>query len=243
MARGTTLTNLLAMLKAEIGDANSSNTARDEELSRLLSNKQQYLAAMHDWPFLEHRWDIACSAGSRLVAVGTTTSSTDDSNLATTPINFERPVKSWVLYDGTWSPAEYSLGEEEFNLFSSADSEQSSPITKWRMAKQVSGVNTLEIWPMPSVAQTLRIVGQRAVGALATGTDLCDLDDLMLVLFVAGEKLARLEQPDASLKLSQAMDRLRMLKAQYPKKDVKCVLGSQDSDEEKVKFVRIAGLA
>jgi hypothetical protein len=48
---------------------------------------------------------------------------------------------------------------------------------------------------------------------------------MLLVYFVAGEKLMRQKQADAQLKLSMAQQRLAKLKSVYPTRDQALILG------------------
>lgn len=70
-----------------------------------------------------------------------------------------------------------------------------------------------EVWPIPTTDQTIRFTGQRVPEKLENANDCCDIDDLLLVLFVAGEELQRLEQKNASAKLAFANARLVKLRA------------------------------
>ncbi len=57
MARGTTLANIRALLKSELGDAQETNDFADAEYNRLIATEQKNYANAYDWPFLQHRWD------------------------------------------------------------------------------------------------------------------------------------------------------------------------------------------
>jgi hypothetical protein len=246
MPRGVTLATLRSMLKAEIGDFSGDNSVRDAELNVLLSNKQKFLATSYDWPFLIHRWDFLCTSGTRFYSFPTTTSSNAEPSALTAGINFERPVRSYVKQSGFWWPVDYQQGEEDFNFYDPEMGEKAERITKWRIAtntSEASNADMIEVWPTPDTAQTLRIIGQRNVLDLSSDDHKADLDDMLLVLLVAGEKLVRLGQADAELKLSQGMDRFRTIRAMYPKKSARYVLGHADvPEEDQRKFVAIGGV-
>src|SRR5512139_3744374 len=107
--RGTTLATLVTMLKAELGySLDATATGKDVGLQQLLANKQMWLATEYDFPFLEHRWDLTCAAGSRFLNLPTTTSSTADKG-ATLSINFERPVVVEAKYNDAWVPVDYGI--------------------------------------------------------------------------------------------------------------------------------------
>jgi hypothetical protein len=142
-------------------------------------------------------------------------------------INFERPVKTEVFYNNIYQDVLEGIGSEEYNYINSDQGLGLDPIQRWRMASDTSDAppDSIEIWPVPQTPQTMRFTGQRVVSPLQGDTDKCDLDDMMLVYFVAGEKLMRGNQADAQLKLAQANRRLLQTKANYPKRDRTCVLG------------------
>lgn len=222
--RQVTLTNLLTMLKAEVGDNGVGNTTRDAQLTTLLSNKQKWLAAEYDWPFLEHRWNLAVSPGNRYLSFPTV-----DEDPQTIAINFERPVRTDVYYNNKWQDVDYGVNNDDFNYINSdgvnltPPPEVLDPIQRWRFDDE----GKCEIWPIPTVAQTLRFTGQRTLNPLATGSDTADLDDMLLVYFAAGEILTREKQADAPLKLQLAQERMRKIRAQYPQRERTYVLGRQ----------------
>lgn len=232
MARGTTLTNLLARLKAELGySQDASATASDATLTLLLANKQRWLCGEFDWPFLDHKWDISLAAGSRFVSLPTATSTTDDLG-ATLSINFERPVHVSVNWANWWQPVFEGIDDRELNMRRSSQGEAQDPVQKWRMTTDTSeaaSADKIEVWPIPASAQTLRIQGQREPIALTSANEKADLDDTLLVLFVAAELLARQDQHDAQLKAGLAQKRLASVRANYPVPYRKMVLGRMDS--------------
>lgn len=328
------------MLKAEIGDYAGTNTNRDGELNQLLSNKQKWLASRYDWPFLEHRWDVAVTPALQYQQLPTTT---QDVGITTTAINFERPVHVEVFWNDVYTELKYGIGLNELNWMNFDLGQQTDPIQRWRLADQIvvatpsavlftqTGGGTLpvgsytyavsfvtaygegplsptatnqidstphsmeitniptgadyvlsrrlyrskvgtttplyllteitdnttttysdsaadstltevwageeplyvprfEVWPVPVTAQTIRFTGQRALIDMVEDDDVCDLDDMLLVYFVAGEKLMRSKQADAQLKMQMAEERLRMLRSTYPCREEKYVLGGSDAD-------------
>lgn len=239
MARGTTVTNLIALLRAELRDAQESNTVQETEYTYALSNKQKDLSLAYDWPFLKHDWDLACGIGSRYLAIPTI-----DTRSQTVSINFERPVLVQRKY-GTWyQPVPYGIGPEEYNLYEGVI-KKADPIQKWQFSTNVneaSNSDQIEIWPSPNTAQTLRFTGQRVVRALSAPTDTTDLDDLLLVYFVAGDYLGQREQANAALVLKKANDHLMKLRASYPVTTIpKTIIGRPRYEErENIKLIAVA---
>lgn len=254
MARNTSLGSVLAMLKGELGynQVVGVAAAQDTELCTLISNKQQWLASEYDWPFLEHRWDSGLSALNRYVTFPTT-----DENGTTNIINHERPVTVEIFWSNKWQPVQYGIGSQEFNYRNSDlnPPDQLDPVQRWRFDDE----GKFEIWPIPASSQTLRFTGQRVVVPLVSFTPvagppagstvvvdmtaLVSLDDQMVVLFAAAEKLKRLKQADADLKLQMATNRMNYIRASYPHRSQRVVFGNQNQPVNKVVPIRITGVA
>lgn len=225
MARGTTLANLRAMVLAEIGDTSSPNTTRKTEVNTLLSNKQKWLGSEYSWPFLDQRWDQPVGANVQYPAFPTV----DDSGLGdTVAINFERPVLVQTFWNEIYLDVEYGIGSDEYNYLNFALGQQCDPIQRWRFrtdTSETTSPDTFEVWPVPVSPQTIRFSGQRTMLTLVNDGDKADLDDMLLVYFVAGEMLARAKQPDAQLKLQMAKQRLEKLRGAYPVRTQDVILG------------------
>ena len=210
MARGTTLANLLLMLKAETGQVMTAGVgeAEDTRLKYLLAQQQQWLAAEFDWPFLERTGDVLFAAGDRTGTLPTT-------------LDYERPVRVVALDSDVWRPLVYGISPEEFIVWNSDEAETADPILKWKYATDT----TFEVWPIPATATTVRFTGQKELSRLTETTDTADLDDLLIVLFTAAELLAGQKQSDAQAKLVRAQARLNTLKSAYPKANSTFVMG------------------
>lgn len=228
MPRGTTLSTLRSMLKAAIGDNATGNTSRDAELNTLLSNEQRLLASSYDFPFLEHRWDLTCAAGSRFLNLPTATSATGDLG-ATLSINFDRAVKVMVKFNSVWLPVSYGISDDELTVFDSDEGEAADPIQRWRLATNTSEAtysDMVEIWPLPVTAQTVRFTGQRQLVALTSDSDKCDLDDMLIVYSVAIKKATRASLvEEARAHLASARQRELQVRAGYPEVEDIMILG------------------
>lgn len=214
MSRGTLLSTILSYLKTELGDSQSANTVMDAEYYLALAAKQKDLALAYDWPFLKRSWDLACAAGDRYKNIPVT-----DIRAMAATINFERPVVVERLFNTKYNPVEYGIDSEQFNYRNSDQAERLDPIMRWQFAtnpNEVSSPDQVEIWPIPASAQTVRFTGQRNVYALVAGTDKADLDDYLLVYFVAAKYLAKRNQTEAQIMGRQAAEHLLKLRAGYP---------------------------
>lgn len=208
MARNTPLSSLLLMLKGMIGKSLTVGTADDAILKQLLSDKQKWLSCEYDWPFLEDRFDVNVVPNSRYLAFPTT-----DQQGHTTTLNLERPVLVETFWNNLWTKLDYGIGSSQFNyLNSDQPGNKQDPIQNWRWSEE----NQFEIWPINTGPQTVRFTGQRALGVLVAPSDTADLDDLLIVLPVAAELLARSKQQDSQLKQQQFQERLWRLRSSYP---------------------------
>lgn len=245
MSRGTTLANLRTMLKAEIGDYSGTNSTRDAELNVLLATKQKVLGTEHDWPFLHQQWDVVVSAGTKFVAVPTSTATAANPASQTVDVDLDKLPTLWVYYNGTYQPVIYGVQPDEYNVFDfTNDASRSDPIQRWRYATNVNESNLpnrFEVWPVPATEQKLRFIGKRALTTLTSDSHTADLDDVLIVLFTAADILARKKSQDAQLKLQQANRRLQWLRQGYNVKDVKRTMdGQSEGDRVKLVGIRVA---
>ncbi len=207
MPIGTTLANVLLMLKAELGYNLTAGvaTADDQQLYRLVDNEQKRLASDYDWPRLDKYADVAAAATTRNLTLPTS-------------IVFERPVRVERKFNTLWSDIKHGILDTDYNVVDSDLGRMMDPIQKWRLN---SDGTTFEIWPIPSTDQTVRFHGQRPLSTLlAAGvydpTKTLDLDDLLVVLFVAANRLKRMKQADGDVMMARAQQRLQMLRASGP---------------------------
>lgn len=203
MARGTQLLQLVTMLRDEIGMANSVAVGPDATpgLQQKLRRVQTLLYDEHDWPFLRQDFDrITLQAGQRFYDVPSA-------------MNLERIESVSVWFNNLPLPIEKGIGDEEYSKYDSAADSRAEPALRWDV-RWTGTKDQIEIWPIPSTNdQQLAIRGVRKLRPLIKNSDVCDLDDQMLVLFAAAELLARAKSPDAQAILSLAQGRLSKLKA------------------------------
>jgi hypothetical protein len=219
------------MLQARLGE-NSTFTQTKARYYQLLSDKQKWLANEYDFPFLEDRFDVAVANGSRYLSFPTI-----DNVGSTFAMNLERPYKCEVFWSNVWIELEYGIGSKEFNYLNSDQAGQiQDPIQRWRWSSE----GQFEIWPMNSTAQKIRFTGQRALNVLVGDNDTCDLDDLLIVLFVAADILIKGKQPDGTITLAAAQERLARQRGAYPGRPKGFVFGGRDGVGQKKRLVPIA---
>jgi hypothetical protein len=233
MARGTQLIFMRQMLKAELGQTLAAGAAiqGDARLNQLLSNKQQWLSSEYDWPFLEHRWDLTVGPSVRYLPLPTIMNGPAATQ---TQINFERPVIVEVLFNTKWQDVIYGIGADEFNTRNSDIGEAEDPIQRWDFSTNIdepTAPNQVEMWPIPITQQTVRFTGQRVLLPLVADTDTADLDDMLLVYFVAADLAREKDDSSAQIKLELATGRLRQIRQVYPHRYVRTILGRPDFDK------------
>lgn len=214
MSRGVALSTIVTAIKKELGDNTETNTTWDAELKQKAAALQSDLCNTYDWPFLEDRWDLACSAGDRYKSIPTTNIRSISST-----INFERPVLVERLFNTYYNPVAYGITSEHYNYQNSDDGERMDPIMRWSMdtnTGDTSNADQIEIWPIPASSQTLRFTGQRAPRTFASDSDKSELDDLLIVYFVCADILSKREMSNAPVMLGRAERRLRSLRGSYP---------------------------
>jgi hypothetical protein len=236
MARGTALSTLVTMLKAEIGDYSGTNTARDNALMQLLSNMQTQLALEYKWSFLIRRWDVQVPGGTQYVTFPTV-----DIDGESSTMNLDELKTVQVYWNTIYQEMEYGIGADQYNAMNPTLGNQSDPIQRWRERSNVDesvDSSQFEVWPLPASTQTVRFEGERELKVLAVSTDVADLDDLLIVLAVAANQLARTKQADAQLMATRFNRRLKQL-GQRSRTDTRTrVLGS-GSDMVKPRLVNV----
>lgn len=212
------------MLKAELGYNLTSGvaTADDQQLYRLIDSEQKRLAGDYDWPFLDKYADVSATVA------------TQNLTFPTSSVVLERPLRVERKFNTLWQEIDHGITDEEYNVIDSSLGRQMDPIQKWRLN---SDGTTFEVWPIPATAQTVRFHGQRPLTSLLTTgaydpTKTLDLDDILIVLFVAANRLARTKQADGALMLQRAENRLQMLRASGPAvQERTIILGGRDDEK------------
>ena len=194
MALYTPVSTLLTMLKAEIGSSLTAgvSSADDAALRVLLSNKQKFLAYQYNFPDLELKVTQTVTAGTRYGTFPVT-------------LDLNRPVLMETKWTTYWRELEYGIDAQEFMFYDSDLGRAADPIRKWLLhGVDGSGNRTYEVWPIPASDVQVRFTGQIPIATLSADSDKAQLDDLMLVLFVAADRLMRTNQTDARAKATQA---------------------------------------
>jgi len=200
--RGTQLTRLISKLRAELGRSTNVSVGVDdaEILKDILQRTQETLYDDHDWSHL--RYDtgpIQLSAGQRYYDI--------PDNL-----NYDRLESAWVRLNGLPIPFRRGIDPNCYAAFDSDQGVRSSPAQRWDI-RSVDDKEQIEIWPIPADnANAMQFVGIRQLRPLVDASDVCDIDDRLIVLFSAAELLAKDESPAANIKLKAAQQLYSKLK-------------------------------
>lgn len=190
MARGTSLSQMRDQLRAEIGaSANPAmGTNAVHQMNLLLSRTQERLWADFDWPFMVVSRDVPMLVGQKIYSFPA-------------DLDFNRVIDTNVKYSATWRGLDYGVGVEQYNFMDSDAGKRQDPVQRW----QHNGLSQFEAWPIPASNDTIiRFNGIRNLNPLVADTDVCDLDDKVIVLFAAAEMLAHNKAADAEAKASLA---------------------------------------
>lgn len=190
MAKNVSLSQLRDKLRAEIGaSANPAmGTNAHHAMNLLLERTQERLWSDFDWPFMSIDRDIQLTNGQRYYAFPS-------------DISFERIICVSVKYSNTWRPIEYGIGVNDYNYIDSDIGSTQSPALKWNHYEE----NMIEIWPIPADSDMIvRFCGIKNLRPLIADTDICNLDDKLIVLFAAAEMLAHTKSADAPAKMALA---------------------------------------
>jgi len=195
------------MLNAECGEEmdETISPARVAINNQLLNNQQSFLDNQHAYLRGKVRVSLAAVVGQQYYDVPA-------------GIDMDRLEKpEFTNLSNFRYRISFGIGQEDYNIFRSDLGVKASPVMKWDLVN-VAGVLKIELWPLPSVAQTIELAGLLPLTQMVNDSDTCVIDDLILVLFTAAELLARHQSADAQAKGAKAKAALQSLKASYPSK-------------------------
>ncbi len=208
MARGTQLLELRKMLRAEAGHSTLVSAGVDNipALDQKLRRVQTMLYDDYDWPFMETKPYLDIMQGEEFYHL--------------TEMQLESIKKVILWYNGQPREITRGIGPTEYAQYNSSADERSSPIENWDIVSTGDAESTtaileqLEVWPKPDVnGMQLQFYGKRKLRPLIATTDVCDLDDLCIVLVAAADLLASQEDPAAKRVEAAANKRIAQMKA------------------------------
>lgn len=204
MARGTTLVALLDMLRVTAKlSLNPAHNSDDRAYQvKLLQMEQERLWEDFDWPHLRVERQVPLQAGQR--------------TYDTPPdIRVDRIEKIECFSDGCWRVLSPNIDAQHYAAHNSDLDERSWPPRRWKITE----AEDIELWPIsdtdadPTTREGyLKFTGIRDLRSLVADDDRADLDDQMLVNFVAAGLLTKSGAKDAPLKLDLATNRYARLR-------------------------------
>lgn len=200
MARGTTLQELVRMVREEAGHSTSAALGQNtlEGLKNKIRRQQEILWLEHEWPHLRVEREITLEAGSRYYNFPADLSAN------------HRIDEAHVFHDDEWIPLRHGITLAHYNHLNPDANERQDPVEAWELHEG----EQIEVWPLPET-NGVRVLlrGTRNLRPLIADADTADLDDRMLALFVAGEITAKQNQRDAEALLTMARNLFARLKS------------------------------
>ena len=231
MARKTQLLDLVAQTRAETGRTQAVAVGVDEldNIKEHLRRVQEQLYDDYDWPFMNVQRTVPLAASQRYYDFPA-------------DLPFENITDIALNYNDVYQDITRGIIPSDYSVFDSNASlpEESSPAIKWDI-RETGTTEQIEIWPIPNDnIQTLYLWGRKALAPLRQEADRADMDDRLIVLYVAAEMLARQKSADAQAKLEQANRRLTTLRRNTRKNSAPVQMGLggwRNIDRYKVKIV------
>lgn len=208
MARGTQLLELRKMLRAEAGHSTLVSAGVDNipALDQKLRRVQTMLYDDYDWPFMETKPYLDILAGEEFYDL--------------TEMQLESIEKVILWYNGQPREITRGIGPAQYAQYSTPLDQRSSPIRNWDIVSTgditstTANLEQMEVWPKPDVnGMQIQFYGKRKLRPLIANSDVCDIDDLCIILVAAADLLASQEDPSAKRIQDAANKRIAQMKA------------------------------
>lgn len=184
------------MLRAELGHSLLRSTGLNtlEVQKYALRNTYQWLYDAFDWHFLKITREESLHAGERYY--------TFDPDLS-----YENVERVWTLYGTEWKSVDFGIDERLYTQF--PENQRFDPVLCWDVHEN----DQYEVYPVPATDGKLRMYGLRKFKPLVDESDVCLLDDLLVVMFTAARIAPKAKAAGGQLYVNIAQDRMRRLKA------------------------------
>lgn len=230
--RNATLASVRSKVKAETQKAiDPTSTSQDAEINQIIETCQQELADAYEWGFLKQRWFASLAAGQRFCPFPVVLATQGGAPLANMPIDFNKDLKMEVKWNQIWQPVDYGIDNyPEFNYLDSDRGVQLDPIQRF----QYSDNSQFEVWPLPASPAQVCFTQNRALVSLQQGATnpptwndaaLLDLDDLLVVFYVAAIYSTQETQSDDNLNLERFKKRLTLCLGSNPVRTEQIIIG------------------
>jgi len=193
MPRGTQFAEVINAFREETGRASSRQLGLNElpGIMALLRRTYRRLHTDFDWPHLEIVRTKTLSAGERYYSFP---ADLDFDRLTERPVIVPAGTDLKVRLD-------YAISMENLNAVNSDEGERRDHPLRWEVYES----DQFEVWPVPvSNGDVVTFRGISRAKTLTSESDTLDLDDDLVVLYAAAERLARDKSGDAEHKLKLA---------------------------------------
>lgn len=228
MARGTQFQQLVYMLRAELRRSTQSNVGVADlpDLKQAINRQYAIQRERYQWPFLRYRFILPLKASqqyydmpslltplSSVPNVGTPAPPPSPPTTTAVKMSHRHVLRAAAVFGNVPMRIVRGISFEDYALF---DYEQygtvSDPVEKWDLVAASPSQTQIEVWPVPaSDTNYLRFLAGVETPSLVNDTDLCWLDDMLVVMYAAADCLAldmsepRVGLPPAAqLKLQEA---------------------------------------
>lgn len=201
MATGTALSDLRDMLKGELSSDSDSDISPggDEILDAQLATQQKWLALRYDFSDLNLRPEFNVVPGTRYYNFPS-------------GIETARKIRIESYWSNLWYDVTPGILLMNYNTLNPELNMRLDPVIRWQKYRaDANSPVQIEVWPLPASATRLRLNGQMILPALVEDTDICVLDDLLIVQWTAAKLLAKMKSSDAGAMLQQAQVTLKQL--------------------------------
>lgn len=232
MARGKQFSQLVSALKAEIGRNNDPGVRASDlaQLKQVINQVYEQEYAAYDWPHLRTVFErIDLEAGSRYYDFP------ED-------MDFDRMESVAVWFNDQPVKVVRGIGFEEYAAFDSEADVRSDPMERWDVRYSDDNTAQIEVWPIPaSNDQELQFIGIQAFVALVDDSDICRLDDQLVILHAAQRLDKDKDRIRARAITLARLDATLKGNSKSGSAPVRLGLGRRDPLESGKAVVRIAG--
>ncbi len=211
MARGTTLGELVVMLRAELGESLQANLGLNtlETYKMRLARVQRRLYLEWDWQLFRSYTDVPMKA---------------DTKYYDFPVIPETVERIEVIFNEILTPLRQGINGVEYSTY--RGDEKYDPPNRWDYYLDPTGAdsqvdnNQFEIWPTPTAddVSVVRFYGKRQIPDLTSNSDKAILDDDLIVMFAAASLTKK--KDDRQMKMAEAQSYYKSIKKQLANTDV-----------------------
>ena len=211
MAFQATFGSIVEMARSEARLSSNSSRGIDhlDHVKQLVKRIAQSLADDFEWEHLNLNRDynesrVMLQAGQRLYDFPT-------------DLNVQTIGGMWLKWGNIWRRVDYGIDFANYSGLDPDNCARADPVLRWDFRDQ----SQFEVWPVPAsngdaaapYSNWVGFEGQKKATVYTQDSDRCDMDDIVVALFTAGELLAENGQKAASdLKMAAGTRRFNQLR-------------------------------